>query len=59
MEKNKKDKLFGFTREQILEATRVYQKMDQKEAKNLLLNNPLARVFMEDLSVINKEKQDD
>ena len=59
MEKNKKDKLFGFTREQILEATRVYQKMDQKEAKNLLLNNSLAKIFMEDLSAINKENQDD
>jgi len=59
MEKNKENKLFKFTREQIREATKEFQKMDPKEAKKLLLSNPLAKIFMEDLSAGSNQKKDD
>jgi len=58
VENKKEDRLFGFTSDQIYEAMKIFQKMDQKEARDFLMNNPLAKIFMKDLYTPKKNKQD-
>lgn len=62
MENNKEEDLFGFTREQLAEAMHEFQKMNQKEAKNFLRSNPLAKIIMHDFlsgDLSGVKKQDD
>ena len=59
MKKNKEDKLFGFTRNQIFEAIRKFQAMEQEEAQTFLRTNPLAKaIMMGDLGKKRKNKDD-
>ena len=59
MKNNKEEKLFGFTRDQIFEAIRKFQVMDQKEAQTFLRSNPLAKaIMMGDLGKKRKNKDD-
>jgi len=59
VKKNKEDKLFGFTRDEIFESIRKFQSMDQKEVQKFLRKNPLAKaIMMGDLGK-KKENKDD
>ena len=59
MENKEDDKLFGFTQEQLYEAMKKFQTMDREEARNFLRSNPLAKIFMKDLSATNEKKKNE
>ena len=53
------EKLFGFTRDEIFVAIRKFQSMDQKEARNFLRKNPLAKaIMMGDVGKVKENKDD-
>ena len=55
VENNKEDKLFGFTRDQIFEAIRKFQAMDQSQAQTFLRTNPIAKAIM--MGDLGKKKE--
>ena len=59
MKNEQKEKMFGFTRDEIFEAIRKFQSMDQKEAHKFLRKNPLAKAIMMGNIGKDKENKDD
>ena len=59
MENKREKTLFGFTRQELREATKEFEKLDFDEVKQLFESNPLAKMLMEDLLNEHNFKEDD